>query len=39
MEFFGIDHIDLRVPALRAVEGFYDKLFARLEVCARLPRP
>jgi catechol 2,3-dioxygenase-like lactoylglutathione lyase family enzyme len=30
MEFLGIDHIDLRVPALGAVEAFYDKLFARL---------
>jgi catechol 2,3-dioxygenase-like lactoylglutathione lyase family enzyme len=28
--FLGIDHIDLRVPALGAVESFYDKLFARL---------
>ena len=30
MPFLGIDHIDLRVPALGAVEGFYDKLFSRL---------
>ncbi|MEA2786353.1 MAG: hypothetical protein QOF71_2457 [Candidatus Eremiobacteraeota bacterium] len=30
MPFLGIDHIDLRVPALGAVETFYDKLFARL---------
>ncbi|HEY0383214.1 MAG TPA: VOC family protein [Candidatus Elarobacter sp.] len=30
MPFLGIDHIDLRVPALGAVEAFYDKLFARL---------
>ena len=30
MAFLGIDHIDLRVPALGAVEPFYDKLFARL---------
>ena len=30
MAFFGIDHIDLRVPALGAVEAFYDKFFTRL---------
>jgi len=30
MPFLGIDHIDLRVPALGAVEAFYDKLFRRL---------
>jgi catechol 2,3-dioxygenase-like lactoylglutathione lyase family enzyme len=30
MTFLGIDHIDLRVPALGAVEAFYDKLFERL---------
>ena len=30
MAFLGIDHIDLRVPALGAVETFYDKLFERL---------
>jgi catechol 2,3-dioxygenase-like lactoylglutathione lyase family enzyme len=30
MPFLGIDHIDLRVPALGAVEAFYDRLFARL---------
>jgi catechol 2,3-dioxygenase-like lactoylglutathione lyase family enzyme len=30
MAFLGVDHIDLRVPALGAVESFYDKFFARL---------
>jgi catechol 2,3-dioxygenase-like lactoylglutathione lyase family enzyme len=30
MTFRGIDHIDLRVPALGAVETFYDALFAPL---------
>jgi catechol 2,3-dioxygenase-like lactoylglutathione lyase family enzyme len=30
MPFLGIDHIDLRVPALGAVEAFYDRLFQRL---------
>jgi catechol 2,3-dioxygenase-like lactoylglutathione lyase family enzyme len=30
MPFLGIDHIDLRVPALGAVEAFYDRLFTRL---------
>jgi catechol 2,3-dioxygenase-like lactoylglutathione lyase family enzyme len=30
MPYLGIDHIDLRVPALGAVERFYDELFARL---------
>ena len=30
MPFLGIDHIDLRVPALGAVETFYDTLFVRL---------
>jgi catechol 2,3-dioxygenase-like lactoylglutathione lyase family enzyme len=30
MPFLGIAHIDLRVPALGAVEAFYDRLFARL---------
>ena len=30
MTFLGIDHVDLRVPALGAVEAFYDKLFTRL---------
>jgi catechol 2,3-dioxygenase-like lactoylglutathione lyase family enzyme len=30
MPFLGIDHIDLRVPALGAVEAFYDRFFARL---------
>ena len=30
MPFLGIDHIDLRVPALGAVESFYDRFFARL---------
>ena len=28
--FGGIDHIDLRVPSLSAVEPFYDRLFAAL---------
>ena len=30
MPFLGIDHIDLRVPALGAVEAFYDSFFTRL---------
>jgi catechol 2,3-dioxygenase-like lactoylglutathione lyase family enzyme len=30
MPFLGIDHVDLRVPALGAVEAFYDSFFARL---------
>ena len=30
MAYLGIDHIDLRVPALGAVEAFYDRLFTRL---------
>ncbi len=30
MAYLGIDHIDLRVPALGAVEAFYDALFGRL---------
>jgi catechol 2,3-dioxygenase-like lactoylglutathione lyase family enzyme len=30
MPFLGIDHIDLRVPALGAVEAFYDRFFQRL---------
>ncbi|MEA2689404.1 MAG: hypothetical protein QOJ39_1797 [Candidatus Eremiobacteraeota bacterium] len=30
MGYLGIDHIDLRVPALGAVEAFYDALFRRL---------
>jgi len=30
MPYLGIDHIDLRVPALGAVEAFYDALFERL---------
>jgi len=30
MSFRGIDHVDLRVPALAAVEGFYDALLPRL---------
>ncbi len=30
MTFRGIDHVDLRVPALGAVETFYDALFTRL---------
>ncbi len=30
MPFLGIDHIDLRVPALGAVESFYDSFFKRL---------
>ena len=30
MAFAGIDHIDLRVPALGAVESFYDGFFKRL---------
>ena len=30
MPYLGIDHIDLRVPALGAVEAFYDALFRRL---------
>jgi catechol 2,3-dioxygenase-like lactoylglutathione lyase family enzyme len=28
--FLGIDHIDLRVPSLAAVEGFYDALLPKL---------
>lgn len=30
MAFRGIDHVDLRVPALAAVESFYGVLFPRL---------
>jgi catechol 2,3-dioxygenase-like lactoylglutathione lyase family enzyme len=30
MAYLGIDHVDLRVPALGAVEAFYDALFRRL---------
>jgi catechol 2,3-dioxygenase-like lactoylglutathione lyase family enzyme len=30
MPFMGIDHIDLRVPALGAVESFYDAFLSRL---------
>ncbi len=30
MPFLGIDHVDLRVPALGAVESFYDRFFERL---------
>ena len=30
MPFLGIDHVDLRVPALGAVEAFYDRFFTRL---------
>ncbi len=30
MAFLGIDHVDLRVPALGAVEAFYDALLTRL---------
>ena len=30
MAYLGIDHIDLRVPALGAVEAFYDALLRRL---------
>ncbi len=35
MPYLGIDHIDLRVPALGAVEGFYDALFRRLGLTAK----
>ncbi len=30
MAFLGVDHVDLRVPALGAVEAFYDALLSRL---------
>lgn len=30
MEFLGIDHLDLRVPSLAAVEPFYRRLLPRL---------
>ena len=30
MAYLGIDHVDLRVPALGAVESFYDKFLTRL---------
>jgi catechol 2,3-dioxygenase-like lactoylglutathione lyase family enzyme len=30
MPYLGIDHVDLRVPALGAVESFYDALLTRL---------
>jgi catechol 2,3-dioxygenase-like lactoylglutathione lyase family enzyme len=30
MTFLGIDHVDLRVPSLGAVESFYGALFPRL---------
>ena len=30
MPFLGIDHVDLRVPALGAVEAFYDAFFTGL---------
>jgi len=33
--FRGVDHIDLRVPSLAAVERFYDALFARLGLTAK----
>ncbi len=35
MPFLGIDHIDLRVPALGAVEAFYDALLGRLGLTAK----
>jgi catechol 2,3-dioxygenase-like lactoylglutathione lyase family enzyme len=35
MPFLGIDHIDLRVPALGAVEGFYDKFLTRLGLTSK----
>jgi hypothetical protein len=35
MPYLGIDHIDLRVPALGAVEAFYDALFQRLGLTHR----
>ncbi|HEY0394848.1 MAG TPA: VOC family protein [Candidatus Elarobacter sp.] len=33
--YLGIDHIDMRVPALGAVERFYDELFRRLGLTAK----
>ncbi|HYZ15348.1 MAG TPA: hypothetical protein VE591_03060, partial [Candidatus Acidoferrum sp.] len=35
MPFAGIDHLDVRVPSLAAVESFYDRLFPRLGLTSR----
>ncbi len=35
MPYLGIDHIDLRVPALGAVESFYDKFLTRLGLTSK----
>jgi hypothetical protein len=31
-KFLGFDHIDMRVPSLAAVEAFYDRLAAAVEM-------